>query len=638
MFPRILTVKRKYGTYKYLVISESIRIKGKGSTTRDLANFGNVNNYTEKDINNIIDGLIKLFHIEKYNLTDQMEVLESLEHGSIIFWRKLWNELGLSKIIKKRVASTKKQISLEVAKYVEMMVINRCVDPLSKLGCTRWIGRTIYKHMKGYRHLSLHVENFYRSMDYVLETKEALEYEIFSRLRSLFSINVRLTFYDITSTFFYSGKCSISKNGYSRDMRPDLKQIVIGVVTSWEGYPIKHYVFEGNTKDETTVTEVVDDIKNEYNIEETTFVGDRGMISKLNVSDIREKGFDYIMGVKQHQDEIISLLFRESQIETKDYRAYNSLQIQEKIVPIKDFLVLKIERIVKDSDSTIEQENLVMFRRHIRECEKLCNADFKKGLRSIPLDKKTAGKIYPLIKKYEGHYEDSLRFVICVNKERKNLTKRNRDKKLVLLSSELDKLFKKTKKKDTILDIEKRLTTIFSGYKKRYIKFFEIQRDENTHEAIGHTLNKKAIHEQEKTDGVFVLTTSNSDIPIEKVVESYKNLKEIEMLFDDLKNFVDINPVRHWLEERVRAHVLICILSLLLKRVFEINYMKGKAIMEALEEISKVKFTKCKVKFSEKEERCKIIPNVTKITETQKKYFNIVGVKNPTNIENLVWW
>jgi len=79
--------------------------------------------------------------------------------------------------------------------------------------------------------------------------------------------------------------------------------------------------------------------------------------------------------------------------------------------------------------------------------------------------------------------------------------------------------------------------------------------------------------------------SSRYDLEACKVVESYKNLKEIEMLFDDLKNFVDIRPIRHWLEVRVRAHVLrahvfICVLALLLKKIFEINYMQGKCIME----------------------------------------------------------
>lgn len=58
---------------------------------------------------------------------------------------------------------------------------------------------------------------------------------------------------------------------------------------------------------------------------------------------------------------------------------------------------------------------------------------------------------------------------------------------------------------------------------------------------------------------------------MDKVAESYKNLKEVEMLFDDFKNFVDSRPLRHWLENRVRAHVSIGMVALLLKRIFEIN-------------------------------------------------------------------
>ena len=72
----------------------------------------------------------------------------------------------------------------------------------------------------------------------------------------------------------------------------------------------------------------------------------------------------------------------------------------------------------------------------------------------------------------------------------------------------------------------------------------------------------------------------------------------METLFDDLKHFVDIHPIRHRLEERVCAHVFLCILALLLKRLFEINYLKGKSVTEPLAEIEKVKLVRYKVKFS----------------------------------------
>jgi transposase len=267
-------------------------------------------------------------------------------------------------MIKGLVRMKDKKVKLEVEKYVETMVINRCVDPLSKLGVTRWIERTCYKEMKGYEDLPLDVTYFYRSMDQLLKIKDEIELAIFEKLRNLFSINVKLTFYDITSTFFYTENCSIGKNGHSRDNRPDREQIVIGVVTSYEGYPIKHYVFEGNTKDETTVTDVVKELKKSYNIEETTFVGDRGMITKLNLDRLEGEGFDYIMGVKHRQDEICTMLLSEQVVE-EDYEIYRGLKIRERRVKVKDFLIWKIKKITREQKSNLTDEEFVLLENEI---------------------------------------------------------------------------------------------------------------------------------------------------------------------------------------------------------------------------------------------------------------------------------
>ena len=110
-----------------------MRVKGKGSTTKNIANLGNISRFDQQSVNNLIDGLIKLFNVEKYGLSKEVEIVECLEHGSIIFWRKLWDKLGLSKLIKKETAIKKPLLKLEVEKYVEMMVINRCIAPLSKV-------------------------------------------------------------------------------------------------------------------------------------------------------------------------------------------------------------------------------------------------------------------------------------------------------------------------------------------------------------------------------------------------------------------------------------------------------------------------------------------------------------------------
>jgi transposase len=190
---------------------------------------------------------------------------------------------------------------------------------------------------------------------------------------------------------------------------------------------------------------------------------------------------------------------------------------------------------------------------------------------------------------------------------------------------------------EEMAETERKFGGIFNGHKARFRKFFKIERDKETQKACGYSVNQKVINYEEEMDGIFILTTSREDLEPKKVVESYKNLKEVETLFDDLKNFVDIRPVRHWLEVRVRSHVFICILALLLKRIFEIDCLKGKCVIEPLEEISKSKLIKYKVKFSEREDRTKAFRKVTNITSSQKKYFKMVGIRNPMNLENFVW-
>ncbi len=641
MFPRITKSTKNGKSYEYLVLSESIRKKGKGSTTQNIANLGNIKNFSNQDISNLIDGFIKIFKLEDFCLSDDVEILESLEHGSVIFWQKIWQELNISKAIKKLVRINNRRLQLAVEQYVEMMVINRCSDPLSKLGVTRWIERTCYKEMKEYCELPLDVTYFYRSMDRLLEIKDDLEFAIFQKLKNLFSINIKLTFYDITSTFFYSDTCPISANGYSRDSRPDKVQIVIGVVTSYEGYPIKHFVFEGNTKDETTVNTVVQQLKNEYNIEETTFVGDRGMITKLNLSRLEGEGFEYIMGVKHRQDEICEMFLSERNLES-NYEIYNGLKIQERIVKVKTFLIWKSKKIISEH-CDLDYEKFLLLEKELlslnNESEPKLK-DYKNIFEGIVegIDAKVSNKIFRGIKKYQGKYEDELRYIICLNEERKRSSLKKREEYILRFSKELDGIFsKKNIGSKNRASVEIAIHKIFEGYKAKFKKYFTIEKDSKTKKGIGYSLNQEALDYEINFDGIFVLLSNRSDLEPYKVVESYKNLKEVEALFDDLKNFVDIRPIRHRLEKRVRAHVFICILSLLLKRVFEINYLDTKAVMEPLEEISKSKLIKYKVKFSKREDRIQIIPKITTTSPIQKQYFNMVGIKNPMSLEKFVW-
>ena len=95
MFPRIKTTAGKKRSYEYLVISQSVRDSRGRSTTRDVATLGNVESFTKETISNLVDGLIRLFNLDEYARAEDVEILSSLEHGSIVFWRALWERLGL---------------------------------------------------------------------------------------------------------------------------------------------------------------------------------------------------------------------------------------------------------------------------------------------------------------------------------------------------------------------------------------------------------------------------------------------------------------------------------------------------------------------------------------------------------------
>ena len=253
------------------------------------------------------------------------------------------------------------------------------------------------------------------------------------------------------------------------------------------------------------------------------------------------------------------------------------------------------------------------------------------------IDTKVYNKLFRGIKKYQGRYEDELRYIICLNEERKASSQNKRQVSISKLSKELDKVFSENARYKEDRDIDNALHKIFEGYKVKFKKFFTVARDTKSKKATGYSVNQEKIEQEKKFDGIFVLLSSRYDLKPSEVVESYKNLKEVEMLFDDLKNFVDIRPIRHWLQVRVRAHVFICVLALLLKRIFEIHYLRGKCTMEPLEEISKSKLIKYKVKFSKREDRSQTFPKVTNTTPLQKKYFNMIGIRNPMSLEKFIW-
>ena len=124
----------------------------------------------------------------------------------------------------------------------------------------------------------------------------AIEHALYLRLRDLFSLQVDMVFYDLTSTYFEGkGPPEIGANGHSRDGKPRNPQVLVGLVMV-DGWPIAHHVFAGNRRDAMTVSDVVIDLEQRFGLKRIVFVGDRGMVTSQNLDDLRGGGHGYIVG------------------------------------------------------------------------------------------------------------------------------------------------------------------------------------------------------------------------------------------------------------------------------------------------------------------------------------------------------
>jgi hypothetical protein len=323
-------------------------------------------------------------------------------------------------------------------------------------------------------------------------------------------------------------------------------------------------------------------------------------------------------------------LFRESLIDCK------GLKIADCQISIKDFLLWKVTRMLELSSAAKASKAWQDFEFFIKKMS--CDKPFDKSTARNLLNQIECReshpyrKVSPLLRKYHDRCEKIIRVICALNEERAVTSEKRRQEKITALSATLNRVLSGKKKEN----LELRLEKVFEGYNRRYRRFFQWKR-QGSH-ICGYQLDQKALEKEKKSDGVFMLTTSRDDLSPETVIKEYKRLQEVESLFDDLKHFVDIHPVRHWLEHRVRAHVFLCILALLLKRILEIDCLGHSAVTEPLETVAKSKLVNYKVKMSKKSDAAKTFWKVTTVTPQQQRWFNLVGIRNPANLEDYLWW
>ena len=129
--------------------------------------------------------------------------------------------------------------------------------------------------------------------------KDLVEERLFTRRRSLFS-DLSVVFMGTTSLYFEGeGGATLGERGHSKDYRPHLNQMIVGVIIDQEGRPVRSEMWPGNTADVTTLIPVIDRLRNRFAIERVCVVADRGMISAATIAALEQRGLEYILGVRE---------------------------------------------------------------------------------------------------------------------------------------------------------------------------------------------------------------------------------------------------------------------------------------------------------------------------------------------------
>ena len=319
MFLRVVRAAGGKGvTHEYVRVVEAYRDCGK-TRHRTILNLGRRDLLAEHlDLNK----LMRLLHGEAAGAVpandirpDDVHALAAWDWGPILVACHLWRELGLEATLD-RLSRPRRGDRSTLSDRALLLVANRLTSPSSEHGLARWLETDFVCDRDGRRWVAQwrdeavrqasrtprvqvelrQLKQWYRTLDQLLERKSAIERALFLRLRDLFSLQIDMVFYDLTSTYFEGkGPPGIGAHGHSRDEKPRNPQVLVGLVLV-DGWPIAHHVFEGNKRDAQTVVDVVHDLERRFGIKRLVLVGDRGMVTSKNLDELRRGGHGYIVG------------------------------------------------------------------------------------------------------------------------------------------------------------------------------------------------------------------------------------------------------------------------------------------------------------------------------------------------------
>ncbi len=255
------------------------------------------------------------------------------DFGDIWLALQLLHRLGLQTFFNEVIPKGKEKIPW--ADLALILIVARFCDPKSELYISEhFYGHTAFEDLMGIPSNDMYNNRLYRALDKLLPHKAALEQHLKERFGELFGIEYDLLLYDVTSTYFEgeSKRNPGAKHGYSRDHRPDCKQVCIALVVTKEGIPLGYEIFDGNRKDSTTVKKIVVTMEHRYGTANRVWAMDRGMISAKNIEFLKDNNRKYIIGAPKSE-----LKHFEKELLSKDWNQIEEgLEVQYCLSPYGD--------------------------------------------------------------------------------------------------------------------------------------------------------------------------------------------------------------------------------------------------------------------------------------------------------------
>src|SRR5215211_683164 len=310
--------EKRINGYTYLYLVETVREHGRAKQ-RIIKNLGRKEALaTSGALERLASSVAR--YAERALVLSQIEAgnperLACKRIGAPLLFGRLWEETGCRAVIEDLLSGRGFEFAVERAIFAT--VLHRIMVSGSDRACEKWMADYAISGVDG---LTLH--HLYRAMAWLGEdlpadqqggatlfaprtVKDLIEEHLFERRRDLFS-ELSVVFMDTTSlSFTGAGGDTLGERGYSKDHRPDLMQMIVGVVIDAEGRPVCSEMWPGNTADVSVLVPVIDRLRSRFAIGRVCVVADRGMISAPTIAALDERGLEYVLGARERTDSLV---------------------------------------------------------------------------------------------------------------------------------------------------------------------------------------------------------------------------------------------------------------------------------------------------------------------------------------------